>query len=317
MMTVAKGSIIARLILLALLIGAPLACGGPLPPNDPFNLGQAKDSLAKGNHWYLRGCHKEAARFFTEGLIFARLADNAPLMVMAHNSLGTALLAQGQLNAAANQLAKALDLTETLPNKPELDSVLGNLGTLAFKAQRPLDAAEFWEAALVAAPPSRKAIYLANLARLQQNDPSSPKFMEYVAAANAAATDQDTPLPAKADAWSLAALLAFTQGDIPEASERLAAALALDRQTENVSGLAQNLELAGKIQIKQEAYPQAAQSFDRAFYLYAALGERTALGRIVELLKTTHQKGFPKDLSPYQKILHNPTNFQPLTDSCP
>jgi tetratricopeptide (TPR) repeat protein len=236
---------------------------------------------------------------------------------MAHNSLGTALLAQGQLNAAANKLAEALALTETLPDKPELDSVFGNLGTLAFKANRAKDAAEFWEQALLASPPGRKAIYLANLARLHQNEPLSPKFAELVAAALTAAEDKDTPLPAKADAWSLAALLAFKSEDLPKASQSLETALALDRQTENVSGLAQNLELAGQIQLKNQDYPQAAQSLDRAFYLYAALYDRPALKRLEGLLKVTHQKGYPKDLTPYQKILKNPEDFQPLAETCP
>jgi tetratricopeptide (TPR) repeat protein len=107
-----------------------------MPPQDPFNLAHAKDSLNKGHHWYLRGCHREAIRFFDEGLAYARLSDAAPLIVMGHNSLGTALLAQGNLKAAAEKLAEALDLALTLPERPELDRVIGNLGALAFKAKK-------------------------------------------------------------------------------------------------------------------------------------------------------------------------------------
>ncbi|MDR2422531.1 MAG: tetratricopeptide repeat protein, partial [Deltaproteobacteria bacterium] len=227
---------------LALALGSLSGCGGPLPPQDPFNLYQAKDNLSKGNHWYLRGCHREAARFFEEGLAFARLADDAPLIVMGHNSLGAALLAQGRLKEAAAKLSEALELTLTLPSRPELDSILGNLGTLAFKAKRHGDAEDFWVQATAVAPPNRLAIYYSNLARLYKAQNRPDEFAALTAKALAAAESSLTPPQAKADALSLEASLALSQGERPKALELLEEALSLDRRTENASGLAQNLE---------------------------------------------------------------------------
>jgi tetratricopeptide (TPR) repeat protein len=290
-----------------------------MPPQDPFNLGQAKDTLNKGMGWYQRGCHREAARFFTEGLVFARLADNPNLIVVARNSLGAALLADGQLEAAARSLGQALELTETLPDRPELDSVLGNLGSLSFKANRLKDAEMYWQKALEFAPEPRKAIYLANLARLSQAN-KSPERISYIERALEASKTKDVPISARADALALAASLAIEREDRPLAWTFLSEALEIDRQTENLAGLAQDLELSAKLRLAERKIPEAAQDLDRSFYLWAALGGtegREGVKRLLALLRQTHQQGHPKDLAPYLKVQAKPQAFDPLGESCP
>jgi tetratricopeptide (TPR) repeat protein len=294
-----------------------LAACGPPPPQDPFNLAEAKDSLNKGYHWYQRGCHREAARFFVEGEAYARLADAAPLIVMAKNSLGAAYLAQGRLNEAASSLAEALDLTLTLPGHPELDSVLGNLGSLAYKAKRDKDAVDFWTRALESAPAGRQAIYLANLARLNQARGQEAEFAAQVEMALAAAENSQTPDFARADALSLGAALALSRGEADLAERRLTEALALDRHAENASGLAQSLELAGKALLAKGQFPEAAQSLDRSFHLFAAIKDKEGTNRLYALLRQTHEKGYPKSLAVYQEILKNPQAFNPLEGLCP
>ncbi|MDR0550203.1 MAG: tetratricopeptide repeat protein [Deltaproteobacteria bacterium] len=307
------------LLALALVMGLALinACG-PLPPQDPFHLAEAKDSLNNGYYWYGRGCYKEAGRFFGEGLEFARLADSTPLIVMAQNTLGAAFLAQNRLTEAAEKLAEALELSLTLPEKPELDSVLGNLGTLAFQAKRPADALDFWTKATEAAPEPRKAIYLANLARLYQAENNAPLFATTVTLALAASQNSQTPIGARADALALGAALALDQGQTEVALNYVNQALDLDRKAENMAGLAQNLEILGRAQKNLDQIPLAAQSLDRSFYLYVALKDKTGANRLYETLKSTHQeKGYPKDLKPYQTVLKNPKAFDPLDKLCP
>ncbi|MDR2142608.1 MAG: tetratricopeptide repeat protein [Deltaproteobacteria bacterium] len=305
-----------RYLGLWLALGSLLACG-PMPPIDPFNLAEAKDNLNKGHLWYLRGCHREAARFFEEGLTFARLADNVPLMVMGQNSLGTALLAQGQLKEAAQRLAAALELSLATPDNPELDSVLGNLGTLAYKTGRNRDAEDFWREALDRAPEPRKATYLANLARLYLTEKKPDAFAAHTEMALAAAKNPLTPPAARADALALGATLAQSRGETEPAWIYLNEALDLDRQLENPVGLAQDLELAAKMELAAGQTRQAAQSLDRAFYLWAALGNREGMSRTYAGLGQTHQNGHPQDLASYQKILAHPASFDPLGQGCP
>ncbi|MDR1487775.1 MAG: tetratricopeptide repeat protein, partial [Deltaproteobacteria bacterium] len=151
--------------LLALLFAS--ACG-PMPPEDPFHLAEAKDSLGRGYHWYLRGCNQEALRFFSLGLEEARLSDNVALIVKSLNFMGVAMIAQGDLNSAALTLEQALILSEAEPVPPELDSLWGNLGLLAFKAGRFADAAELWQRAAEEAEARNlsPSLYHSNLARL-------------------------------------------------------------------------------------------------------------------------------------------------------
>jgi tetratricopeptide (TPR) repeat protein len=158
---------LARAVLAAVIL-AGSGCGGPLPPPDPPNLAEAKDSLSRGNYWFGRGCYREAGRFFKEGEISARLSDEVRLIIKALNSQGAAALAQGDPDRAANFLAQALDLAQAQPGRPELDRILGNLAALARRLGRPEDAGELWRAAVQAAIQAgfSPATYQASLARL-------------------------------------------------------------------------------------------------------------------------------------------------------
>ena len=152
----------------AAVILVALGCGGPLPPPDPPNLAEAKDSLNRGNYWFGRGCYLEAGRFFKESEISARLSDEVRLIIKALNSQGAAALASGDPDRAANFLAQALDLAQAQPGRPELDRILGNLAALAQRLGRPEDAGDLWRAAVQAAARdgSSPATYQASLARL-------------------------------------------------------------------------------------------------------------------------------------------------------
>ena len=145
-----------------------LGCGGAVPPPDPPNLAEAKDSLGRGNYWFGRGCYREAGRFFKEGEISARLSDEVRLIIKALNSQGAAALAAGDPDLSASFLAQALDLAQAQPGRPELDRILGNLAALAQRLGRLEDAGELWQAAIQAARQAgfSPATYQASLARL-------------------------------------------------------------------------------------------------------------------------------------------------------
>jgi len=306
-------------VILSLLLALATGCGGPLPPQDPFNLGEAKESLSRGNHWYERGCYQEARAFYQSGLESARLSDNILLIIRAQNSLGAAALAEGDPNAAAAYLEQALNITSGRPDQPELDKVLGNLGALAFQMNRPKDAEDFWLQARKIAEERRlsAAPYYCNLARLYLETKRPDDFNQMADLALAAAeADPDDKLTL-ADALNLAGHQARAGGRTAEAEALLLRALELDRGTENTTGLAQDTEALGLVMIDLERYSEAAGYLDRAFFLWLALGKDRGADRVLALLQNlARQHQHPQKLEPYQAARRHPAPHR-LANQCP
>lgn len=300
-----------------LVLSTAVGCGGPLPPPDPPNLAEAKDSLSKGNYWYGRGCYREAERFFQGGLDSARLSDDVLLIIRAQNSLGAAALAQGELPAAAHYLEQALNIAVGHAGQPELDKIFGNLGSLAFKLKQEKDAEDFWRQALETAEKNQSspAPYYCNLARLYLKN-GRPEFAETSALALEAArlaTDKGV----LADALNLAGHEAQAAGQAALAEERYLEALELDRKIENTNGLAQDTEDLGRLMLAEKRYPEASGYLDRAFFLWLALGEKSRAEEVFrELQKTSKEHQFPKSLSAYQAARRDPAAYL-LLNQCP
>lgn len=310
--------VIALSALMAALLAFAAGCGGPLPPQDPYHLAQAKDSLGRGNHWYQRGCPSEAIGWFRAGLEEARLADRVDLIVMALNALGAAYLRAGDLDSAALALERALDLSSADPAKPELPTVWGNLGSLAYQAGRLDDARDFWLSAVAEAERrgSNPALFHCDLARLALVLGQDEEFRSR--AALALTLSEGVSEAVRADALNLSAQAALADGNKAQAETYLLAALELDRVGENQMGLAQDLETLAGLEASTGRAAEAAASLDRAFFLWAALGDRSAqrrvMGSLEELSKTS---GIPKNLKPYQDVIKNPKLFDPMERLCP
>ncbi|MDR2724825.1 MAG: hypothetical protein LBC90_01905 [Candidatus Adiutrix sp.] len=315
---------IALLAVLAFVTLTAPGCGGPLPPPDPPNLAEAKDSLSRGNYWFGRGCYREAGRFFKEGEISARLSDEVGLIIRALNGQGAAALAEGGLDRAANLLAQALDLTQAQPGRPELDRILGNLAALAQRLGRPGDAGDLWRAAVQAAIQAgvSPATYQSSLARLHLAAGRREEFLtladQALAGARAAAPQADPATPENlslADALNLAGQAAGLRGDQAAAEKFFREALALDRRMEYTPGLAQDTEALGELLSRGERSGEAAGFLDRAFYLRLALGDARGAARVLAGLKNLAPE-IPVNLEGYQAALRNPAPYR-LDQRCP
>ena len=297
------------------------ACG-PLPPVDPHNLKNAKDDLSRGHYWYNLSCYDEALNFFNESLNYARLSDNVSLIVRSLNSMGAALLAQDRLPEAADKLDQALEISLSLPHEqPDLDKVLGNLGSLAYKSKRPADALSFWQNAAAAAlkKGENPAQYYCNLARLYWEEGRSVEFQLNAAEAEKWANNQAKPSDAAtlAEADYLLGQAAQLAGNFAEARKYFQTALELNRQVEDLDGLAQTTEALGLLLAAQQESQEAAGHLDRAFYLWASLGLTANRDRVWHALSELNQKyGFPKSLTPYQKAQQNPQEYL-IFNKCP
>lgn len=308
-----------RFALLGLGIGLITGCGGTLPPQDPFNLGEAKDSLSRGNYWYERGCFREALNFYHSGLESARLSDNILLVIRAQNSLGAAALAEGDKNAAAGYLEQALNITSGHPGQPELDKVLGNLGALAFQMNRPKDAEEFWLKASQTAEERQlpAASYYCDLARLYLEMRRVEDFNAMAAKALAAAEINPADQLTLADALNLAGHQAGIAGEHLKAEDYFKRALELDRSTENTTGLAQDTEALGNLMISLERYSEAAGYLDRAFFLWLAVNHDRNADRVLSVLqKLSTSHNHPRKIEPYLAARRNPAPHR-LSNQCP
>ena len=302
-------------ILAAALLAAP-GCGGRLPPPDPPNLAEAKDSLSRGNYWFGRGCYREAGRFFKEGEISARLSDDAGLIIRALNSQGAAALAENSLDRSANLLAQALELAQAQPDRPEADRILGNLAALAQRLGRTRDAEDLWRAAVQAAREAgaSPATYQASLARLCLAAGRRDEFLaladEALAEARKTAQPSGPESLTLADALNLAGQAALGREDRAEAEKFFREALDLDRRMEYTPGLAQNTEALGLLL-------GDAGFLDRAFYLRLALGDDRGGARVLEALKKLAQgPETPVSLDVYRAALRNPAPYR-LDLRCP
>ncbi|MDR2386437.1 MAG: hypothetical protein LBE80_02490 [Deltaproteobacteria bacterium] len=301
-------------------LGLAPGCGGPMPPEDPFHLGQAKDALGRGNHWFQRGCPAEATRYFELGLEQARLADDVPLIIKSLNAKGASQISQNQLNQAALSLQQALELSMAQDQNPEIDSVLGNLGLLALKANRPQDAIELWNRAIEEAQKKslNPLLYHCNLARLAMTSGDQAQFEAQTELALAETQNPNASESALADAFNLAALKVLAEGNEVQAEVYLAQALALDRKNENQIGMAQDLETLAGIQIKTDRPLLAAASLDRAFYLWTALNDKKAQARVLTALESLSKStGHPKTVQAYRDLRNKPSLFDPINRLCP
>jgi tetratricopeptide (TPR) repeat protein len=242
---------------------------------------------------------------------------------MALNALGAVSLSDGDLGRAAALLEEAAELSRSWPGSPELPAVLGNLGTLAWRAGRREDAMGFWEDAARRAEGRSEspAVHLASLARalLQEGGGGpGPAFREALARAEASLAHPGTPPPARADVLNLLARDALLRGDRAAARSRLAEAAEIDRRGEDQAGLAEDLELAGELSEAEGDWAGAASSLERAFYLRAALGDRDGMRRALDGLRSALAAGgLPRSLEAVEAVWRDPSLFDPLKDRCP
>ncbi|MGL4208442.1 MAG: hypothetical protein ACRCTY_03545 [Candidatus Adiutrix sp.] len=302
---------IVKIAIITVLLAVCGACG-KMPAPSPPHLAGAKDSLNKGNHLFERGCHREAALFFQEGLEFARLSDNVTFIIQALNSQGAAYLALGKLEPAAAILEQALQFSLSQKERPELDKILANLGTLAYQSFKMEDAENFWLKAIEVAENKKEnpAAYICNLARLYFETKRQNDFK--IAAEKALKAALSGPNQrTQADALNLNGHLAALLGQNLAAESFFKQSLSLDRKTENTQGLAQNAEDLAHISLSLEKIPQAVNYLDRAFYLRLYVNDLKSAKGIFDMLAKLHKEGWVPGLNIYEKALQNPSLHGP------
>lgn len=317
-----------RPIGLFFLIGAVLAwgmlaggCGGRASTPEHHTVLEAKARLIKGQEWFVRGCPGEAELFFKEAVGAARLTDNQPLLVQAQNNLGAALTEEGRFSEAAQWLEKALNLALSLPGQPGAHQILNNLGTLAYQNGPAGRAEDFWRRALQAAQTPEA---------LKRNDSPALPWINLARSSLARGDQEQARLYlGRLRAWPLTeaeeALLLNLEGELAfqnhlydEAQAKLERAAALNRKQARTRELARNLSFLGQISLKRGHGAAAASYLDRAFFLWAGLGDYQRAREVCRYLEESRlASGRPESLSLYLEVLRDEGESPLVWPVCP
>jgi len=300
--------IYACLLCLIFLLSLFSACGGGANKKpDPELIAEAKSLATQGSYWYNRGCYSRAERYFFQALETSRLLDDLPGMIRGKNNLGAAALALGRYDQAGEYLHQALELNQTLGSSSEQSMILGNLAGLAFKVGRLEDAERFWREAVHVAEKDESqtglALHLGNLGMLMRTTNRLEEAAGLLERARSAALKAG-PGGISAGIHLQLGLLAQVQGRLTEAEGYIKTALQMDKEAENALGVAQDLEKLGLLFHQREMWTEAAATLDRAFYLYAALGDQAKVLMLYQWLQKNHAAGGrPESLAPYAEMI--------------
>ena len=292
----------------ALLLGLVLAFAcAPAPEPRPEIVEEADRLAGQGSEFFNRGCYEKAREYFELALETCRLLDDVEGILRAHNNIGATWLAEGRLDDAAWNLAKALELAQTVEKSSQEPLIYGNLGAAAFKAGKNDEAESMWRKAVDLAEtlPVQPGLplNLTNLGALYRDRKKYDQAEEFLQKAETAAQ-------APGQVRQLAGIqvqigyLAEDRGDSAGAEKRLIRALELDKEGEHPRGVARDLEALGVHFQKREMWREAFEYLDRAIHLQAALGNPEKVKEIHELLKTNHGSGgIPSAMDLYDELL--------------
>ncbi|MEW6264754.1 MAG: tetratricopeptide repeat protein [Thermodesulfobacteriota bacterium] len=294
------------LVVLFIAVGPACSSGNKPRKPDPVLLAEANRLASQGSYWYSRGCYQRAQRYFFQAAETSRLVDDLPGLVRAHNNLGAAALAQGRLAEAGEMLTRALELNKIVKDAAEEALILGNLAGMAFKAGRREEAEDLWRRAASSAQDLENQpglpLHLTNLAMLLRTKGRLAEAEALLRQAQAAAV-KNGPAGALAGIHLQLGLVAQASGDLNQAERQVSLALDLDKEAENPRGIAQDLEILGRLSQERSRWDQAVQELDRAIRLYAALGDQDKVREALGLLRENKTRsGRPESLTPYENL---------------
>lgn len=261
------------------------SCGGRPVKQDTAFLHPALKQLNKGVAWYQRGCFQQSLEAFTKAHELFTASDRMPGVAMSLNNIGNVYRYIGDTRSALLFFQEAYEIYTRLDKLEGAIQALSNQAAIHIQDNRLDEAATTIQAAEKMAESSGKTItHVLNnkgilLTRQHRYEDAETVLMQ---ALEATASD-DTH--AYATVCSSLGSLMFEKTDYDQALEFYEKALFLDRQSDFHPGLADNLNVVGKIYFQQEKYDLATAYFQRSIQIYALFGNREQVSRIMNLLE--------------------------------
>ncbi|MBW1916584.1 MAG: tetratricopeptide repeat protein [Deltaproteobacteria bacterium] len=277
---------------------------------DPYGqqVTRATTLTIQGQQWFSQGDLQRAARDFGRALEISRSIDYPSGVAQQLNNLGAVALEQGNLETARDLFNQALSLNQEIPDWAAVSTNLANLATVAHKSGHLDRAGEYLQAAQKAA--ARSASTEAR-GRILCQLASWYLDQQELEAATAMLT-QARPLattPALQGTWNHHwGCLRLAQGDTDAALTHFNQALAADREILDRSAMAADLFGLAETYQARGELDQAFYYYGRAFDVYAILGKKSRIEECLKRLRQVNEAG---------RLGRSLKRFEPRPESTP
>ncbi len=246
----------ATLLSIGLLAGLA-ACGGPaLTPLQS----QYQSSEERALRYYARGELPRALQGFQDSLRWAEIADDRPAIVAQSLNIGAIALALGEWSLAEQHLRKVLRVAAALPDPVSLLQARLGLAEIQLRRGRFAAARPEFQHALDEGREQRDnaavLVALNGLGLTYKGLGQARDARRFLDEAEALARSNGEKRLLAATLANQASL-ALWAGEIRQAGASLAEAVDLDREAENLPGLAHDLALLARVR-QEQANPRAA-----------------------------------------------------------
>ena len=260
-----------------------------------FMVKRGANLLAKGGRNLEKGCYKEAATNFTLAYQDFQASDHLAGMAQALNNLAVSLLEIEGSKKAELFASRALAINRSLGDSLGQAANLSVLGKVHLIRGEDEDARRLWQEAFDKAQkgsPELKSKILNDLAvafiRIEKIEEARTHLNQALALN-----------PDSATVHQNLGKIAELSGHLKTAEKYYLMALTLDRKEGNTPGIAADLTVLGKLYLKMERKPEAAEILARALGLRTLLNQNDKADAVREDLRrsgldeeaTTHEVG--------------------------
>jgi tetratricopeptide (TPR) repeat protein len=272
-----------RFLFFGMLILFVLSCAGPSKRQgmENFMVRRGHQLLAKGSLHLERGCFKEGAADFTLAYANFQASDDLPGMAQALNNLSVCLLELQEPEKAELFASRALDINRSIGDVSGQAANLSVLGKVHLIRGQDNDALRLWQEAL-----DKASTGSAELKGKILND-LGVAFM-HAGQIKEARTHLNRALdlnPGSPAVLQNLGKVAELSGHLSSAENHYLKALAMDRKEGYTPGIATDLTVLGKLYLKMDRKPEAAEILARALALRALLNQKDKADAIREDLR--------------------------------
>jgi tetratricopeptide (TPR) repeat protein len=301
-----------RPLLLALAaLAALLSCSTAPKPRTEVNerKNRAAEFTRSGNERFAQGDYRQALSFFTLALNENVAVDNLEGICSSYNSIGMALLAQGEKERAEASFTEALRLAGKLADPRLAAQSASNLGELALargQPQKALEYLQFAESQIAGQAGAGPAIVFHNLGAACKQLDRPAEAMAYFQKALAINLDLKRFEEAASNYYMIASLCSG-QEDYPGAFKALNEALRYDRLMERSRGIAQDLHALGALYEKTGDDENALEHYHRSYLVYRSLSMNGEAARLLPLLLALAERtGRTAEAESYRRLQAEP-----------
>lgn len=284
------------LIIVCILLILPgiTSCAGAPPKPIELEKERALDYANEGIRWFKKGCYARALSLFEDSLRINQSIDNLPAMAYDYNNIGMIALNTGKFNEAREFFTLAARIQRNLSDEAGLSLSLSNLATVDLKAENQDQAERHLEEAYQAADRSKdklqQAFVLNLMGHLYWQKGLLARADDSVSKAEAIYEAMNNKSGLASASHNLG-LIRMSEGNYMEAQALWVKALELDQENLDYPGIAADLEMLARLNLKQEKWSEAAEYARRAFNVCYNIGHKEKASLVLEILKKADEAG--------------------------